>query len=72
MSLKSYIIQQLTGVCKIDMTLASATGLLDIHKKVWDPATLAYVGIRSEQLPDVVPIADSCGKLLRQYRLRLG
>ncbi|MEO6313615.1 MAG: gluconokinase [Chitinophagaceae bacterium] len=72
MSLKSYIIQQLTGACKIDLSLASATGLLDIHKKVWDETVLAYAGIRVDQLPDPVSISDTCGKLRHQYRVSLG
>ena len=32
LSIKSYIIQQLTGEYLIDYSLASATGLLNIHK----------------------------------------
>ncbi len=72
MSLKSYIIQQLTGACIIDHSLSSATGLLDIHKREWDKTALDYAGIRSSQLPESVPINYSPGKLLTQYRVSLG
>jgi gluconokinase len=72
MSLKSYIIQQLTGACVIDHSLSSATGLLDIHKKEWDKPVLEYAGIKSGQLPESVPINYCPGKLLAQYRVSLG
>ncbi len=72
MSLKSYIIQQLTGACVIDHSLSSATGLLDIYKREWDKTALEYAGIRTSQLPDPVPINYSPGKLLTQYRVSLG
>jgi gluconokinase len=47
MSIKSYIIQQLTGENVIDYSLASATGLFNIHKIRWD-AVLAC-GISSDR-----------------------
>jgi gluconokinase len=72
MSLKSYIIKQLTGACVIDHSLASATGLLNIYKKEWDKTALEYAGISAEQLPDPVSINYSPGKLLPQYRVSLG
>lgn len=72
MSLKSYIIHQLTGTIVLDHSLSSATGLLDIYKKEWNDTALQYAGIRPEQLPDPVPINFSPGKLLTQYRVSLG
>ncbi|HTI89827.1 MAG TPA: gluconokinase [Puia sp.] len=72
MSLKSYIIQQLTGHVILDHSLSSATGLMNIYKKEWDPTALRYAGIRAAQLPEPVPINYSPGKLLNQYRVSLG
>lgn len=72
LSIKSYIIQQLTGVYVLDYSLASATGLLNIHSRKWDHTALDYAGLTEEQLPDLVPIFDSPGKLLPQYRIALG
>ncbi|MBS1662650.1 MAG: gluconokinase [Bacteroidetes bacterium] len=72
MSLKSYIIQQLTGRVILDHSLASATGLLNIYKKQWEPAALQYAGISASQLPEAVPINHCPGKLLNQYRVSLG
>src|SRR4051795_2571808 len=72
LTIKGYIIQQLTGAYVIDYSLASATGLMDIHNKKWDPTALDYAGITTHQLPDLVPIFYSPGKLLPQYRISLG
>ena len=45
LSVKSYIIQQLTGEYLIDYSLASATGLLNIHTIKWEADALDYAGI---------------------------
>jgi len=44
LSIKSYIIQQLTGECLIDYSLASATGLLNIHTIQWEAQALEFAG----------------------------
>jgi gluconokinase len=54
LSVKSYVIQQLTGECLIDLSLASATGLFNIHKLKWDADALAFAGITSDKLSDLV------------------
>ena len=51
LSIKDYILQRLCGECRADISLASATGLMDIRELKWHPAALAYVGIRETQLP---------------------
>ena len=45
LSIKSYIIQQLTGEYIIDYSIASATGLLNIHTIKWEADALKYAGI---------------------------
>lgn len=72
LSIKSYIIQQLTGEYAIDYSLASATGLLNIHTIRWESEALAYAGITAEKLPDLAPIFQSIGKLRREYQTSLG
>jgi gluconokinase len=71
LSVKSYIIQQLTGEYVIDYSLASATGLLNIHTKNWNTDSLKYAGITPAMLPDYVPVFYSTGKLLKQYQTSL-
>ncbi len=71
-SIKTYIIQQLTGEYVIDYSLASATGLLNIHTIKWETDALKWAGIRPEQLPDLVPVFYSTGKLRKEYQTSLG
>ena len=72
LSLKSYIIQQLTGENIIDYSLASATGLFNIHRFDWDQAALDHAGITPEQLPDLVPVFYSKPRLRREFQTSLG
>lgn len=72
LSLKSYILQQLTGEYMVDYSIASATGLLNIHKIKWEPDSLKFAGIHSDMLPDLVPIFTSAGKLNKAFQASLG
>ncbi|MBX2971157.1 MAG: gluconokinase [Cyclobacteriaceae bacterium] len=72
LSIKSYIIQQLTNGYVLDYSLASATGLLNIHNLTWDSKALDFAGITSDKLPDLVPVFHSPGKLRREYQKSLG
>ena len=72
LSLKAYILQQLTGEYVIDYSIASATGLLNIHKIKWEPESLKFAGITSAMLPDLVPVDTKVGKLNKAYQVSLG
>lgn len=72
LSIKSYIIQQLTGEYVIDYSLASATGLFNIHKLNWDADALDYAGISASKLPGLVSVFHSAGKLRKEYQTSLG
>jgi gluconokinase len=72
LSIKSYIIQQLTGECLMDYSIASATGLLNIHKIQWEQAALKHAGISPAMLPDLTPVFASAGKLKKAYQGSLG
>jgi len=72
LSIKSYIIQQLTGECLIDYSIASATGLLNIHTIEWEADALKFAGITAEMLPDLAPVFASAGKLKKAYQISLG
>lgn len=71
LSIKSYIIQQLTGKYILDYSLASATGLLNIHTVKWEADALAYAGIKEEKLPELVPVFQPVGKLKKEYQTLL-
>lgn len=72
LSIKSYIIQQLTGEYIIDYSIASATGLLNIHSLQWEAEALKHAGITAGRLPDLVPVFYSGSKLRKEYQTSLG
>ncbi|HEY3405462.1 MAG TPA: gluconokinase [Ohtaekwangia sp.] len=72
LSTKSYIIQQLTGEYVIDYSLASATGLLNIHSLKWETDALNYAGITPDKLPELTSVFSSPGKLRKEYQTSLG
>ncbi|MEP6749903.1 MAG: gluconokinase, partial [Bacteroidota bacterium] len=72
LSIKSYIIQQLTGEYLIDFSLASATGLFNNHHLTWDNDALDFAGITSAKLPDLVPVFHSPRKLKKEFQQSLG
>ncbi len=72
LSLKAYILQQLTGEYVIDYSIASATGLLNIHKIKWEQESLKFAGITAAMLPALVPVDTKVGKLNKAYQASLG
>src|SRR4029453_13911317 len=72
LSIKTYIIQQLTGEYIIDYSVASATGLLNIRTLNWEPDALKHTGITKEKLPDLVSVFYSPAKLKKEYQTSLG
>ncbi len=72
LSIKSYIIHQLTGQYIIDYSLASATGLFNIHTLKWDANALDYAGITPAKLPELSTIFDTAGKLRKEYQTLFG
>ena len=71
-AIKTYIIQQLTGEYIIDYSVASATGMLNIHSLKWEPDALKPAGITKERLPDLVPVFYSPKKLKKEFQTSLG
>jgi gluconokinase len=47
----------------LDLSVASGTGMYDIHERRWDPEALELTGVREQQLAEVVPTT-------RQLRLK--
>lgn len=72
LSIKTYIIQQLTGEYVVDHSVASATGMLNIYSLEWDDIALKHAGIAKENLADVVPVFYSPKKLKKEYQTSLG
>lgn len=57
--LKTYLWHKLTGFCELDYSLASATGLFNSETLTYDREILKFVGIKEEELPDVVPVTHT-------------
>jgi gluconokinase len=71
LSIKSYIIHQLTGEYMMDYSIASATGLLNIHTVTWEADALKYAGITAARLPGLAPVFSTSGKLKKAYQQSL-
>jgi gluconokinase len=54
-SIKEYVLFRLTGQFLADWSIASATGLFDIHTRAWDPGALDLLGIGEQNLSTLVP-----------------
>lgn len=52
--IKSYLFAQLCGEFKVDISVASGSGLCNIHTGHWDADALMMAGITSGQLPEIV------------------
>ncbi len=55
LGIKEFVWYRLTGQYESDLSLASATGLLDIRNNTWDETALQLSGISPERLPRLVP-----------------
>jgi len=72
LSIKTYIIQQLTGEYIVDYSVASATGMMNIQTLKWEADALNHAGINSEKLADIVSVFYSPKKLKKKYQTSLG
>lgn len=52
--IKSYLFHQFFGVFKVDISIASCTGLMNTNNGQWDPQALKLAGISEQQLPEIV------------------
>jgi len=66
-SIKEYIWWRLFGEYKLDLSLASATGLLDIRSFDWYPEALSVAGINAGRLSELVDCTYSATELLPEY-----
>lgn len=64
--IKEYVIAHLCGELVTDHSLASGTGLLDIHRLAWDGEALELAGITATQLAALVPTTHVMSGLTTQ------
>lgn len=71
-SIKEYVIKQLTGEYVIDHSIASSTGLFDIHKLKWHQESLDFAGISADRLSEPVSIFNDEIQFKKEYCVTLG
>ncbi|KMJ57387.1 hypothetical protein AB685_15250 [Bacillus sp. LL01] len=62
-SIKEFILYKWCGSWQVDYSIASATGLFNIHTLQWEEDALAIAGINATQLSSVVPCTEEVGPL---------
>lgn len=70
--IKEYVLYELFGELKIDQSIASATGLLDIFNLTWDQKALSAAGITAEFLPEIVTTDYQFHGLKKNYADLIG
>ncbi len=71
-SLKEYVIHRWLGRFVVDKSVASGTGLFNIHKLEWDDQCLGLAGICREQLSEAVSVTELAGRLKGGAAAQLG
>lgn len=69
---KDWVLLRMTGELVTDHSLASATGLMDIHRLAWDGEALGIAGIGADQLPTLVATTHVIPHLLPEVAVRTG
>ena len=71
-SIKAYLIFKLTGQLLVDQSVASGSGLLNIHRLNWDEDTLAFLELRRGRLSQPVDPTTKLGPIAPQYARQMG
>lgn len=66
-SIKEYVFLKLFNQYVIDYSIASATGMFDIHDLIWNKDSLDYIGISEDKLSKPVPPTYSIEGLNEVY-----
>lgn len=71
-SIKEYVFKKLFNQYIVDYSIASATGLLNLHKLDWDAEALALAGITADRLSELVPTTHVVQGLSEAYAREMG
>lgn len=69
-SFPEYLEERFLGVRRSSSSMASGSGLLDVHRVEWDSEALEIAGITRDQLPEVVDAAEPVRRLRAEYAAR--
>jgi gluconokinase len=70
--IKEYVLLNLVDGLLMDHSVASGTGLMNIHTLAWDDEALRLAGIVAEQLPELVPTTHLLPPLTAEAAAALG
>lgn len=71
-SVKEYIFHKLVGKYVVDHSIASATGLFNIHTRQWNNASLQLAGITTGQLSQPYQVTHAESDMLPQMMEQIG
>ena len=72
MLLKDYVVYYLTGEKKSDMSIATFSFYFDIYNKCYWQEMLDAIGVRKDQLPDLIEPCTVAGELKPEHKAFLG
>lgn len=71
-SIKEYVWHHLTGEYATDTSMASGTGLLNIHSLKWDNEILEFLKIKPQQLSEIYEATHKCKGILDNFQYVIG
>jgi len=71
-SIKDDLVARLTGRRVVDRSVASGSGLLNLRQGTWDQSVLRALGVRADQLPEIVEPTANLGSLLPAVARKIG
>ncbi|MDQ6711334.1 MAG: gluconokinase [Candidatus Dormibacteraeota bacterium] len=69
-SFGEYVYQHLLGESRVSISIASGTGLLDVHRCEWDRSALRLAGISADRLSQLAEWDESPGTIRADFRQR--
>lgn len=70
--IKEIILHWMTGDWVVDQSVASATGMYNIHSRKWDEKALEYAGITEDNLPKVFSTTHIMDELTEDFKNDVG
>ncbi len=70
LSFSDFVALELFGAAQTSVSMASATGIFDVRRNVWDEELLKFLKINSENLPAIVKSDAQTFKLNAEYQKR--
>lgn len=67
LSFGEYLYRKLLGRSICSLSMASGTGMLNLHERTWDKELIAALGVRAEQFPQLGDVGDSIKGLSAEY-----